>query len=114
MGKYLISFDEGTMIIPEGEFQAVSDATHELVRAAKQAGVWVFGAGLTDDPVAVVDVDAAGATTVGARPAHLAQVGGFSIIDVATRNDAIEWAARLAVACRCPQDVRRLGDDPES
>lgn len=114
MSKYLISFDEGTMVIPEGEFQAVSDATHEVVRAARRAGVWVFGSGVTDEPVSVVDVDADGTVSVGTRPADMARVGGFSIIDVPTRDEALDWAARLAVACRCPQDVRGLGDDPES
>ena len=114
MTKFLVSFDEGTMVIPEGEFQAVSDDSHEVVRAAKRAGVWVFGSGVTEDPVAVVDVDASGAMTVGAKPDGTARVGGFSIIDVPSRDEALEWAAKIAVACRCPQDVRQLGDDPES
>ena len=41
-------------------------------------------------------------------------VGGFSIIDVPTREDALEWAAKIAVACRCAQEVRELMDDPQA
>lgn len=41
-------------------------------------------------------------------------IGGFSIIEVATREDALEWAARIAQACRCPQEVPEIMFDPES
>jgi hypothetical protein len=30
-----------------------------------------------------------------------------------TREAALEWAAKIAVACRCAQDVRKFGFDPE-
>ena len=41
-------------------------------------------------------------------------VGGFSIIEVASREDALAWAAKLAESCRCAQEVREIGYDPES
>jgi hypothetical protein len=41
-------------------------------------------------------------------------VGGFSIIEVSSREEALEWAAKIAVACRCAQEVREIGYDPES
>ena len=41
-------------------------------------------------------------------------VGGFSIIEVASREDALAWAAKLAESCRCAQEVRDIGYDPES
>ncbi|WNM23986.1 hypothetical protein [Demequina capsici] len=40
--------------------------------------------------------------------------GGYCILDVTTRDEALSWAARLAAACRCAQEVRAFGDDPES
>ncbi|MFM9137699.1 MAG: hypothetical protein ACKOQZ_06130 [Actinomycetota bacterium] len=40
-------------------------------------------------------------------------IGGFSIVDVPTYDDAVEWARRFAAACRCAQEVRLLMDDPE-
>lgn len=38
--------------------------------------------------------------------------GGFSIIEVSTDHDALEWAAKFAVACRCAQEVRKIMADP--
>ena len=39
-------------------------------------------------------------------------MGGFAIVDVPSREQALEWAAKFAVACRCAQEVRELMDDP--
>jgi hypothetical protein len=33
--------------------------------------------------------------------------------DVADAEEALRWAARIAVACRCAQEVRELMFDPE-
>ncbi|HEY5401026.1 MAG TPA: hypothetical protein VIL16_37135 [Trebonia sp.] len=30
-----------------------------------------------------------------------------------SREEAPEWAAKIAVACRCAQEVREIGFDPE-
>ena len=38
MTKYLISFPSGATIVPAADFQAVSDASHSVVREAKDAG----------------------------------------------------------------------------
>jgi hypothetical protein len=32
---------------------------------------------------------------------------------VATREEAQAWAAKIAAACRCAQDVREIMADPE-
>ena len=39
-------------------------------------------------------------------------IGGFSVIDVPTREAALAWAAKIAEACRCPQEVREIMPDP--
>jgi hypothetical protein len=39
--------------------------------------------------------------------------GGFAILDLPSREDAVRWAAKIAVACRCPQEVREFMYDPE-
>jgi hypothetical protein len=41
-------------------------------------------------------------------------VGGFSIIEVESREEALEWPAKIAAACQCAQDVREIMFDPES
>ena len=110
MARYLISFDDGAMIFPEEELPDVTRAALAVVHAATDAGVWVFGAGLRPgDEVTVVATD--GTVTEGPEPK--AYIGGFSVVDVPTREDALRWAARIAVACRCAQEVRELLPDPE-
>jgi hypothetical protein len=109
MTRYLISFDDGAMTFPEADLPAVSDAAHAVVGEAKDAGAWVFGGGLSSkDEVSVVATDG----TVTDGPAPKAYIGGFSIVDVASREDALEWAAKFAVACRCAQEVREIMFDP--
>lgn len=113
MHRYLISFDDGAMDhIPEAEMPAVGDAAHAVVREAKAAGVWIFGGGLLRQRASIVAPD--GAITDGPVPETKAVVGGFSIIEVARREEALAWAARIARACRCAQGVREIGFDAES
>ena len=110
MTEYMICFPDGSMVIPEGELPAVSAAVEVVVEDARSAGVWVFGAGLEHQVPSVVGVD--GSVTDGPYPESKEHLGGFSIIDVATRAEAIEWAKKLAVACRCPQEVFEVMSDP--
>jgi hypothetical protein len=39
-------------------------------------------------------------------------IGGFAVVDVPSRDQALAWAAKIAVACRCAQEVRELLPDP--
>lgn len=113
MPRYLISFDDGSMDhIREADLAAVGDAARAVVRDAKSAGVWIWGGGIARQVASVVAPD--GAISNRPRPETKAVVGGFSIIEVATRDEAHRWAARLAEACRCPQEVREILFDPES
>lgn len=109
MTRYLISFDDGAMTFPEEELPAVAEAAHAVAREAQDAGVWVFGAGLHSfEEVSVVATDG----TVTNGPEAKAYIGGFAIVDVPSRDEALRWAARIAVACRCAQEVREFVPDP--
>jgi hypothetical protein len=110
MTRYLISFDDGAMTFPEEELPEVAEASHEVVRKAQDAGVWVFGGGLERQQASVVATD--GTVSNGPYPETKAVLGGFSIIDVPSREDALEWAAKIAAACRCAQEVREIMYDP--
>lgn len=112
MARYLISFDDGAMVFPEEDLPEVSRASREVVAQAKQAGVWIFGAGVEGHDVSVVGID--GSVAPGPSPEEKRHIGGFSILEVASHEEALEWAARIAVACRCAQEVRPLMWDPES
>ena len=110
MTRYLISFDDGAMGFPEEDLPAGGEAAHAVMKAAQDAGVWVFGGGLQRQQASIVAID--GVIADGPFPENKAVVGGFSIVDVPTRDEALEWAARFAAACRCPQEVREIMDDP--
>jgi len=113
MHRYLISFDDGSMDhITEQEMPAVGEAARKVVREAKAAGVWIFGGGLQRQRESIVARD--GSVSLGPEKQTKAVVGGFSIIEVASHEEALAWAARFAESCRCAQEVREIMYDPES
>ncbi|WP_031517337.1 YciI family protein [Streptomyces sp. NRRL F-5123] len=111
MTRYLISFDDGAMTFPAEDLPEVAEAAHAVVRAAQDAGVWVFGGGLERQRASVVGTD--GTVTDGPYPETKAVIGGFSVVDVPSREEALRWAARFAASCRCAQEVREIMDDPD-
>jgi hypothetical protein len=112
MTRYLISFDGGAMDhIPDEEMRAVSKAAHAVIQEAVDAGVWVFGAGLERQRASVVATD--GMVIDGPYPETKEVIGGFAVVEVPSREEALTWAAKIAVACRCAQEVRELLPDPE-
>ncbi|MFF3064815.1 YciI family protein [Oerskovia sp. NPDC057915] len=113
MTKYLISFPSGAMDVSAEDLPAVSDASHAVVEEARRAGVWVFGGGI-DESVPPVLVDGDGTVTEGTYPQTRQIEGGYTVLEVPSRAEALEWAAKIAVACRCAQEVREFQLDPAS
>jgi hypothetical protein len=113
MAKYLISFPSAAMVVPEGEWEAVIRDSHAVIDEAKAAGVYVFGGGI-DENVAPALVSADGTVAEGGYPWAPALDGGFTVLELPSREEAVAWAARLAKACRCDQELRVFQFDPES
>jgi hypothetical protein len=113
MTKYLISFPGEAMVFPEEDFDAVVEASHAVIDQAKAAGVYVFGGGL-DENFAPLLVAGDGTVTDGTYPGHKVPNGGYTVLELPSRAAAIEWAAKIAVACRCSQEVRQFQYDPAS
>ncbi len=113
MAKYLISFPSAAMVVPEGELEAVGRDAHAVMSAAKAAGVYVFGGGI-DENVPPVLVSADGSVADGGYPCAPRLDGGFTVLELPSRDEAIVWAARFAKACRCDQELRVFGFDPQS
>jgi hypothetical protein len=108
MTRYLISFDARAMDhIPDEDMPAVARAAHEVAEEAMNAGVWVFGGGLESQKASIVAAD--GTVTDGPYPEA---IGGFCVVDVSSREEALKWAAKTAGACRCAQEVREFMPDP--
>lgn len=113
MSKYLISFPSAAMIVPDGEWEAVGRAAHAVIDEAKAAGVYVFGGGI-DEAVPPALVSADGTVAAGGYPWAPPLNGGFTVLELPSYDDAVAWAARIAQACRCDQELRAFQFDPQS
>jgi hypothetical protein len=107
--QYLISFGAHAMDhIPGEDMPAVAQAAHAVVQQAIDAGVLVCTGGLAQQQASIVAAD--GTVTGGPYPEAIA---GLTVVEVPSPEEAQQWAARIAVACRCAQEVRAIGPDPE-
>jgi len=113
MTKYLISFPAAAMQVPVEDLAAVGEAARAVIRQAKAAGVYVFGGGI-NGKVAPRMVAANGTVTNETYPQTEEFDGGFCVLQLPSRDAAVLWAAKIASACRCSQELREFGDDPES
>ena len=113
MTKYLISFPASAMDVSDDEMAAVGEAARAVVREAKVAGVYVFGGGINAD-VAPQMVAADCSVTNETYPQTKEFDGGFCVLELPSREAAVQWAAKIAKACRCSQELREFGYDPES
>ena len=112
MTKYLISFPSEAMVLTEEEFPIVSAESRAVIEEAKVAGVYVFAGGIHEQ-VDPVRVSADGAVSDAIYPGSRLN-GGFTVLELPTRADAVEWARKLAAACRCAQELREFMYDPAS
>ena len=94
---------------PVSEFNNCEIGLEDLIEPIKR-GVAQAG-GLALQRASIVATD--GTVTDGPYPQTKELSGGFTIVDVPTREAALQWAAKIAVACRCAQEVREFGPDPE-
>ena len=113
MAKYLISFPAAAMDVADEDMAAVGEAARAVIREAKTAGVYVFGGGINAD-VAPRMVAADGVVTSETYPQTKEFDGGFCVLELPSREVAVHWAAKIAAACRCSQELREFGYDPES
>jgi len=113
MTKYLISFPSGVMEVADGDWDNVVRESHEVIEAAKAAGVYVFGGGINED-VAAVLVSADGTVSAETYPRTKNLHGGMTVLELPNREAAEQWAAKIAKACRCPQELIEFMYDPAS
>jgi hypothetical protein len=112
MTKYLLSFPSEAMVLTAEEFPIVAADAHAVIEEAKAAGVYVFGGGIAED-VDPVLVAADGSVTTQIYPGTELK-GGFTILELPNREAAEQWARKIAVACRCAQELREFMYDPAS
>ena len=113
MTKFLISFPAPAMDVPDEEMAAVGEAARAVIREAKDAGVCVFAGGINED-VAALMVAADGSVSSETYPQTTEFDGSFCVLELSSREVAIQWAAKIASACRCSQELREFGYQAES
>jgi hypothetical protein len=115
MTEYLIAFnDEWVPAHTDDELRQKSKALRPLLAEMRAAGVLVFTGGLDPD-APVFSVDASSGTPVftdGPFVETKEHIGGFAVVEVADEEAARLWAAKIAVACGWPQEVRRFQVPP--
>jgi hypothetical protein len=110
MTKYLMVFGAHAMDhLPDEDMPAVDAAAHAVTQEAINAGVYVVAGGLEDQKRSVI-VATDGTVTEGQYPDA---IGGLTILNVPSRDHALEWAAKVAGACRCAVEVWEIGADPK-
>ena len=112
MTRYMISFDDGDMTFPAEDLPDVASAAQAVDQAARRGrGMGLRGRAGAPGARAWWTTD--GTVTDGPYPESKEHLGGFAVVDVASREAALEWAARIAVACRCAQQVFELLPDDD-
>ncbi|NEA35595.1 YciI family protein [Streptomyces sp. SID13031] len=116
MSKYMLIMrgtDESNAALMDG-FEELAASTYQYIEALVKAGVFVEAAGLDDAGQGVV-VDFSGETPVvtdGPYGETKELFGGYFLLDVASKQEAVEWAKRIPAVTGSKIEVRRVvGDD---
>lgn len=108
MAKYIIYFNQPWVGDHPAEwYQSRGPLARAVVDEMKAAGVHIFAGGLIEEIEEAVGFDEQGRsgspiTTTGEF------LGGLTIIDVETDEEANHWGAKVAIACGWPQEVRKF------
>lgn len=121
MTQYLLSLPHDTEESPTLESMAPEEAEAAMAAAGAfieelmASGAFVFAGGL-HPPSTAVTIDHTGDTlqsTEGPFVEAPEYLGGFWVVDTATREDAIAWAAKASKALASRVEVRALQEAPE-
>jgi len=108
MANYIIYFNQqwvgdhpAEWYVPRGPL------SRAVIEEMKEAGVLVFGGGLEEEIELAFSSDETGAiggpiTTTGEF------LGGMTIINVASDEEAKMWSAKVGMACGWPQEIRKF------
>jgi len=112
MPEYLIFFNQQWVPdYPDQDWPEISRTSKAVVAEIIEAGELVFAGGLEEIPaIANADyVDGESIVSDGPYAETKEWLGGFTIVDVPDDDRAKYWAGRIAVGCRWPQEVRKVG-----
>jgi hypothetical protein len=117
MPKYMLIMrgtDESNATLMAG-FEELAASTYQYIEELVKAGVFVAAEGLDDAGQSVV-VDFSSETPVvtdGPYGETKELFGGYFMLDVASKQEAVEWAKRIPVVIGSKIEVRRVAGDDE-
>jgi hypothetical protein len=110
--KYLIFFNQQWVGEHSGEwFQSRGPLAKAVVQEMREAGVLVAAGGLDEDLGQAFSADATSGVLKFSDGPYVQTdqyLGGLTIVDVASKDEARMWAGKVAEACGWPQEVRPL------
>ncbi|WP_261565072.1 YciI family protein [Frankia gtarii] len=113
MAKYMLimrATDESLAKLMDTPFEEMLETVGRFNEELIRAGVLVAAEGL-DDPAQGVVVDFSGETPVvtdGPYGETKELFGGFYVIDVASKEEAVQWARRLPASAGAKCEIRRV------
>jgi hypothetical protein len=117
MSKYMLIMrgtDESNAALMAG-FEELAASTYQYIEDLVKAGVFVAAEGLDDARQSVV-VHFTGDTPVvtdGPYGETKELFGGYFMVDVASKQEAVEWARRIPAVTGSKIEVRRVAGDDE-
>ena len=108
MSKYIIYFNQQWVGDHPAEwYESRGPLARAVVADMKEAGALVFAGGLVEEIEEAYGFDENG--HVGSPITTSGEfIGGLTIIDVDSDEEAKNWGAKVAVACGWPQEVRKF------
>ncbi|NBU32616.1 MAG: hypothetical protein EBS36_05565 [Actinobacteria bacterium] len=108
MANYIIYFNQQWVgDHPAQWYERRGPLARAVVDEMKEAGVLVFAGGLEEEIELACGADDAG--SVGGPITTSGEfLGGLTIINVATDEEAKMWGAKVGVACGWPQEIRKF------
>lgn len=108
MPKYIIYFNQQWVGEHSGEwFMQRGPLSRAVVDQMKESGVLVFAGGLVEEIEEAFSSDENGVIG-GPITSNGEFLGGMTIIDVATAEEAKIWGAKVGKACGWPQEIREF------
>jgi hypothetical protein len=109
MTQYLVAIHHPDDFVPANEPEQTRRDISALNIEMQKAGVIVFVGGLVPAKEAVSVRRKGGSELLVTDGPYLEtkeHIGGFWVLETKTRDEAVEWGRKAAVACRTPVEVR--------
>ncbi|MFI6778988.1 YciI family protein [Nocardia sp. NPDC050412] len=112
MKQYLLSIYQPDDTPPPDDLDEIMRDLYALNDEIRAAGAWVFAAGLHAPSTATV-LRAQGndvLVTDGPYVESKEHIGGFTVIQAADLDEALDWGKRMAAVLTLPIEVRPVAD----